>query len=220
MTSAALAADLHALSVTLDDADVDIVHTFTQLDAAAAGVGSYLGLCVTVTGRDTAGQLSTMPDHHGEDIGSSVTIPLPTIDNAQLPVVTLVLYARTPGAFTDLAADLAWMTGKDHTQFRLDQDLNPPPAGRSRPERAGPHVAHQPSDRSTDRSRPHSRTSSTRPRHPGRTRPCRPVRNRHFSARHGRRHHHHCSRGNAAAVDPRHRCTTGNSQLNPKERVA
>lgn len=127
---AALAADLHTLSVTLDatDIDVDIVDTFTQLNAAAAaGVGSYLGLCVTVTGSDTTVQSNTM-SHDVEVVGSSVKIPTPTIDDARLPVVSVVLYAATPGAFTDLAADLVWLTGTDQTEFRLDQDLTPPPA--------------------------------------------------------------------------------------------
>ncbi len=127
-SSAALAADLHTLSVTLDatDIDIDIDHTFTQLNAAAAaGVSSYLGLCVTVTGGAAAVQLNTVAPGGGA-VGSSVRIPVPTVGDAQLPVVNIVLYAATPGAFTDLAADLAWMTGNDHTEFRLDQDLTAP----------------------------------------------------------------------------------------------
>ena len=33
-------------------------------------------------------------------------------DARLLPVVVLVLYAGSPGAFVDLAADLAWLTAR------------------------------------------------------------------------------------------------------------
>jgi hypothetical protein len=37
--------------------------------------------------------------------------------------VVLVLYAANPGAFTDIAADLTWITGTETAGFSLDIDL-------------------------------------------------------------------------------------------------
>jgi hypothetical protein len=124
-----LAADLRALSAAVDDPGIDIADTLAQLGgAAAAGVESYLGLCVTVTGGATGVQLSTLPDQ-GVVVGSSVVIPVTTARATVLPalVISLVLYASVPGAFVDVAADLAWMTGRGMSDFRLDQHLMPPP---------------------------------------------------------------------------------------------
>jgi hypothetical protein len=131
-----LFADLHALSAAVDDPGTDIAGTLAQLsDAAAAAVESYLGLSVEITGGADAFQLSTMSSDRSEIIGSSVLIPV-TANAAILPgaVTNLVLYAATPGAFIDMAADLAWMTGRDTCEFHLDQYLTSPqpaPAARS-----------------------------------------------------------------------------------------
>ena len=42
------------------------------------------------------------------------------------PSVALVFYAATPGTFVDLAADLAWLTGRPPSDFALDQHLSVP----------------------------------------------------------------------------------------------
>jgi hypothetical protein len=42
-----------------------------------------------------------------------------------LPAVALILYAGSPGAFVDLAADLAWLTARSLSDFILDQHLTP-----------------------------------------------------------------------------------------------
>lgn len=69
-----------------------------------------------------------MPGHDAA-IGSSVLLSLPG-HGAHVaglaPVVVLVLYAAVPGAFVDLAADLAWITGQDNTDFHLDEHLDLP----------------------------------------------------------------------------------------------
>lgn len=133
--STPLAADLHALTATLDDRTIDIAATLTSLgDAAAAGIESYLGLNATLTDTETGDgsevQLSTMPGHDAA-IGSSVLLSLAG-HGAHLaglaPAVVLVLYAAAPGAFVDLAADLAWITGQHLTSFHLDEHVNPPNA--------------------------------------------------------------------------------------------
>lgn len=38
----------------------------------------------------------------------------------------VILYAATPGAFVDLAADLSWLAGLELDEFALDQHLNLP----------------------------------------------------------------------------------------------
>ncbi len=60
-----------------------------------------------------------------EDIRTSLLVPLAgthrgTADTAS---VALILYAATPGAFTDLAADLSWITGRDLADFPRDEHL-------------------------------------------------------------------------------------------------
>lgn len=40
--------------------------------------------------------------------------------------MALVLYAGSPGAFVDLAADLAWLTARPLSDFVLDQHLTIP----------------------------------------------------------------------------------------------
>lgn len=51
---------------------------------------------------------------------------------------SVILYAAKPGAFIDLAADLAWLTGRSLTDFVLDRHLILPKA----PDAAsGPAVA-------------------------------------------------------------------------------
>jgi hypothetical protein len=37
--------------------------------------------------------------------------------------VSVILFAESPGAFVDLAADLAWLTARPPTEFVLDQHL-------------------------------------------------------------------------------------------------
>ena len=51
-------------------------------------------------------------------------IPLPpAVDGA---AIGLILYAGSPGAFTDLAADLAWLSGRDLSDFAVDQHVTVP----------------------------------------------------------------------------------------------
>jgi hypothetical protein len=41
----------------------------------------------------------------------------------------VILYASVPGAFVDLAADLGWLTGRDHSSHFLDRHLTRPADG-------------------------------------------------------------------------------------------
>ena len=55
------------------------------------------------------------------DICTSPHVPLSGIGAGHEPAtVAVILYAGMPGTFVDLAADLAWLTGRPPTDFMLD----------------------------------------------------------------------------------------------------
>lgn len=130
--TAALAADLATLTATLDDPGLDIADTLRQLAAdTKLAVRSYLGLTVliTVSGRQfslTVLESGTEPG----DVVTSLALPMPPAapDDSTTSFAVLTLYAGHPGAFVDLAADLAWLTGRAPAEFVLDQHRTPPGA--------------------------------------------------------------------------------------------
>lgn len=125
---AALAADLEILTAVLDEPGADVLRSLDQLcvDAQAA-VPSYLGLSVTLDGSDPPFAFTTLEDAAADNVGTSLRMTLPGVaDGRALPSVDLVLYAGTPGSFVDLSADLAWLTGRPHSDFVLDHHLNVP----------------------------------------------------------------------------------------------
>jgi hypothetical protein len=141
--SAAWAADLAALTESLDEPGTDISQTLRQLAAdTKIAVHSYLGLSAmfSVGGRRldfTALEENAQP----EDIRASLRISLPPhVFGSGDPAATasLILFAATPGAFLDLATDLSWLAGSlgglDTAAFVLDEDLTVPhdPAAPSR----------------------------------------------------------------------------------------
>jgi hypothetical protein len=125
--TAVVAADLAALTEALEEPGADLATTLDQLAAdAKLAVGTFLGLTVRVTIGDrlsnlTAFEAGAVPG----DIRASLLMPLQDgVNGESIEAGTdLVLYAGTPGAFTDLAADLAWLSGRDLTEFALDQHL-------------------------------------------------------------------------------------------------
>ena len=125
--TAAVAADLAALTDALDDPGVDLAMLLHQLVADAKfAVNTFVGLTVRVT---ISGQLSnlTVFEDGGSfgDIGASLLVPMHVmVDGTRAEsAIDLVLYASAAGAFTDLAADLAWLSGQDLAEFALDQHL-------------------------------------------------------------------------------------------------
>jgi hypothetical protein len=125
--SAALAADLTALTDILDDPQTDLE---TQLrsfvDDVRSAVRSYLGLSMTtiVDGHHvTLDLVEGFVDSAG--IATSLLLPLPAISAAE-PGGALLLYAANAGAFVDLAADLAWALGLDPAALILDEHLTAP----------------------------------------------------------------------------------------------
>lgn len=133
--SAALVADLSTLTEALDDADTDLAQTVLQLTRTAKeAVGSYLGLTIVATtgGRPvnlTALEHAVEPD----EIRTSVRFPLGTpvappaeaglAEFTHVAGVELIVYAGTPGALVDLAADLGWLTGRPPGDFVFDAHL-------------------------------------------------------------------------------------------------
>lgn len=129
--SAALARDLALLSDAIDEgtadgARVDLVDSLARtVQAARAAVGSYVGLSVT-TGPGEIDLRFTVLDDGAEpaDVRTSLRVPFrPASQDGPAPAV--VFYASTPGAFVDLAADIAWLTGRSASDIALDADLQP-----------------------------------------------------------------------------------------------
>jgi hypothetical protein len=126
-----LAAELASLTAALDEPGSDIGRGLRLLAAAAAAaVSSYLGLSVVVTRSDSSFTVALLEDGvTAGDIGTSIVLALPGAGDGQdLAAVAFVLYARAPGAFVDLAADVAWLTGRPLTDFALDEHLAVPDA--------------------------------------------------------------------------------------------
>lgn len=136
--TAGVAADLTLLADALRDPTTnvapDLADTVLVLAAnARAAVSSLLGLTVTATraahetgAEDRVVLRFTLLDEHVEpaDVASSLRLPRPTAGAApDQPSIAVVLHAATPGAFVDLAADLAFMTGRGLATGDLDQHL-------------------------------------------------------------------------------------------------
>jgi hypothetical protein len=124
--TAALAAELELLTQALDDPSTDLAESITRLAAAVrTAVDSYLGLSVTIAFKSEQLDLTVLDeDVDFASVRTSLFVPLaPTIIDAITTTtsVALVLYAATPGAFIDLAADLAWITGHEPAEFQLDE---------------------------------------------------------------------------------------------------
>ena len=120
--SAALVADLKALTDVLDEPGVDFEELLRTLAAdTQRAVDSYLGLAMTLV---IDGYPVTLTAIHPADIATSMRVPLDVLGDAD-PGSVLVLYAAKPGAFVDLAADLSFALGLSPGIVILDDDLTP-----------------------------------------------------------------------------------------------
>ena len=133
----ALAAELALLTQALDLSGTDVAETLTRLAARAqAAVDSYLGLSVEITTHLAAFALTLLNEGtQTEHIRTSLLVPLSATPAKETQArvgtmasasMALILYAATPGAFIDLAADLAWLTGRAAVDFRLDENRSLP----------------------------------------------------------------------------------------------
>jgi hypothetical protein len=156
----ALTADLAALTAALDDPDVDLEAGVNALgDSVRGTVESLLGVSLTVVVDGYPFTVSTLDGAEGADgapvrVGSSLRMPIP-VGDAELvsaavtpwggapPASTLVLYAATPGAFVDLAADLTYALQWPVGVVVLDADLHPAGGGGLGAQLEGLSVIHQ-----------------------------------------------------------------------------
>jgi hypothetical protein len=124
--SASLTADLGLLSAAVQDPGGDLRAWLGSLvDDLHGALGSYLGLTLTMV-LDGQQIHFTVSEHPGE-AGASLCIPLAAVTRSDVES-TLVLYAAAPGAFVDLAADLAWALALDPATLVLDEHLVVPTA--------------------------------------------------------------------------------------------
>ncbi len=120
-----LAAELGLLTQALDVPGTDVAETVIRLAADThSAVDSYVGLSVMITANRcqfdvTVLDEGTQPEH----VRTSLLVPLSDApqEATALVSVVLILYAATPGAFIDLAADLSWIAGRALADFRLDE---------------------------------------------------------------------------------------------------
>ena len=126
--SAAMAADLGILTAALDEPGAEVLHSLHRLGVDAhAAVPSFLGLSVTVDGSDPSFAFTSFEEGAADGVRTSLRLTLPGAgEDSASPPVALILYAGTPGTFVDLAADLAWLTGRPPSDFALDQHLSVP----------------------------------------------------------------------------------------------
>ncbi|MDT4951025.1 MAG: hypothetical protein QOJ37_3620 [Pseudonocardiales bacterium] len=128
--SAALAADLAVLTQALDTDDADLE---TQLNALTAdlqlAVTSYTGMTMTIAldGRTVSFSVHDNPTSAASP-ATSLLIPLAALTTTDT-ASTLLLYAATPGAFVDLAADLRYTLGIGPATLVLDGHLTAPATG-------------------------------------------------------------------------------------------
>jgi hypothetical protein len=124
--TAALAADLGILTAALDESGADIAQSLHQLGLnARAAVPTYLGLSVIVGDDDDPSFTVALADGVvAGDIRTSLWLTLSGVaERRETLAVALILYAGSPGTFVDLAADLAWLTGRPSSDFVLDEHL-------------------------------------------------------------------------------------------------
>jgi hypothetical protein len=119
----ALVADLGLLTDALDGVDVAATMNLLTSDVAAA-VSSYAGLSLRLRSSEGDVELTTLADEETvARVVTSLRVPVSQKAPAGRASVVIVLYATTPGAFVDLAADLAWLTRRALGDVGLDLDL-------------------------------------------------------------------------------------------------
>lgn len=123
--AAALAADLAVLTEALDDSAFDLAGCLRQLVADIRfAVPAYVGLTLTLNDNERPVSFTLLePDITATDVATSVLVPLSLMVGGGSETA-LLCYARQPGAFVDLAADLAWLSGLALADFVMDEHLS------------------------------------------------------------------------------------------------
>jgi hypothetical protein len=125
-------AALATLTEALDEPGSDIGESVSRLgDVVAATVPSFMALSFRTGSGDAQIEFTGRSEAYEDLTGirTSLLIPLPDRFEVGFPSdssTSLVLYAAHPGAFVDVAADIAWLTGRPLGAFRIDEHLSPP----------------------------------------------------------------------------------------------
>jgi hypothetical protein len=121
----AMTADLLLLDDALSDSEGDVEEQLTRLlRDAQISVPSCVGLTVTVDTHPVEFTLVAYDDPIAPiNSSASLCVTLPARRVPAAAAVTLILLATVPGAFVDLAADLAFALGLPLSELLLDQHL-------------------------------------------------------------------------------------------------
>jgi hypothetical protein len=133
---AALLAHVHDLTVSIGQDDQDLGDTVAALTTALrATATSYCGFQLTIVENQWPVTLTAFTDGHDLPVGTSLRLPLGLVSWVD-GESRVVFFAGTPGAFTDLAADLSYALGgipveqrssaannADHRRTRVDGGL-------------------------------------------------------------------------------------------------
>ena len=108
---AALLAHVHDLTVSIGQDHQDLDDTLAALTAALrATAATYCGLRLTIVDSEWPVTLTAFTDGHDAPVGTSLRLPLALVSGVD-GESRIVFFAGTPGAFTDLAADMSYALG-------------------------------------------------------------------------------------------------------------
>lgn len=107
---ASLLAHLHELMLSIGEDDQDLDDTLVALTTALRSTAtSYCGFQLNIVENSWPVTLTVFSDGHGP-VGTSLRLPLGLVSQVD-GESRVVFFAGTPGAFTDLAADLSHALG-------------------------------------------------------------------------------------------------------------
>ena len=108
---AALLAHVRDLTVSIGQDDQDLGDTVAALTTALrATATSYCGFQLTIVENQLPVTLTAFTDEHDVPVGTSLRLPLGLVSRVDGDS-RIVFFAGTPGALTDLAADLSYALG-------------------------------------------------------------------------------------------------------------
>lgn len=109
---AAVLAHLQDLTASIGQDDQDLDGTLAVLTAALRSAATtYCGLQLTLVENQWPVTLTAFADGHDVPVGTSARLPLDLVSPAVDPASRAIFFAVSPGAFTDLAADLSYALG-------------------------------------------------------------------------------------------------------------
>lgn len=109
---ASVLAHVQDLTTSIGQDDRDLSDTLMALTRALRSTASsYCGFQLTIVDNQWPVTLTAFTDGHDVPVGTSLRLPLGLVSRTVDGESRVVFYASTPGAFTDLAADLSHALG-------------------------------------------------------------------------------------------------------------